>query len=162
MEPAAALIAAHRTLDEIFARFRELVVLGDGAAAAAVLGAYRALTADHAAAEEAHLVPGRGAAARWPDELYLGQHRKLLAAIDRVAERLVGLTAGVPGWRRRALAVLDAAAPLHHLAEHHHAAEEQDLFVTAAPAALAAVAERFAAGLAAQAAILAEADERLG
>lgn len=156
---SAALQAAHQFLDEVLARFRELVVAGDGARAAAVLAAYRALTAGHAAAEEELLIADR-VGGRWPPELYVGQHGKLLAAIDRVAALVPTLTGG-PGWRRQALVILDAAGPLVHLAEHHHAAEEQDLFVTAAPAALAEVAARFAASTAAVTAVLAEADRAL-
>lgn len=164
MSPVASLVAVHRTLDHVFARFRELVLAGDGARAAAVLEVYRALTAEHAAAEEALLVPHLDADARWPADLYTGQHAKLLAGIDRVAGALLGLRPGGAGWRAHALVVLDAAAPVHHLAEHHHQAEEQDLipFVAErAPAAVLEVATRFDAALAAHRATLADADAAL-
>ena len=64
MSPVASLVAVHEELDRVFARFRELVLIGDGARAAAVLATYGALTADHAAAEEALLVPLLDDAAR--------------------------------------------------------------------------------------------------
>jgi hypothetical protein len=99
MSPVASLVAVHEELDRVFARFRELVLIGDGARAAAVLATYGALTADHAAAEEALLVPLLDDAARWPAELYTGQHAKLLAAIARTADAVAGLAAGAPGWR---------------------------------------------------------------
>lgn len=158
------LAAVHRELDLAFARFRELVLIGDGAAAAAVLASYRALTVAHAADEEALLLPLLDARARWPAELYTGQHRKLIEAIDRVAATCVAVVAGAPGWRAAALATLDAAAPLHHLAEHHHLAEEHDLFAVVAaqdPARLAEVAARFWAVHAGHREVLADAARRL-
>jgi hypothetical protein len=164
MSPVASLVAVHEELDRVFARFRELVLIGDGARAAAVLATYGALTADHAAAEEALLVPLLDDAARWPAELYTGQHAKLLAAIARTADAVAGLAAGAPGWRTRALAALDTAAPLHHLAEHHHLAEEQDLLPLVGerePARLVEVAARFWATHAAHRAVLADADAAL-
>ncbi|MBK7075473.1 MAG: hypothetical protein IPH44_24600 [Myxococcales bacterium] len=160
MSPVASLVAVHEELDRVFAQFRELVLIGDGARAAAVLAVYQALTADHAAAEEALLVPLLDDAARWPADLYTGQHAKLLAAIDRAAAAVAGLAAGAPGWRARALAALDVAAPLHHLAEHHHLAEEQDLLPLVGerePARLVEVAARFWATHAAHRATLTEA-----
>ena len=45
MSPVASLVAVHEELDRVFARFRELVLIGDGARAAAVLAIYGALTA---------------------------------------------------------------------------------------------------------------------
>lgn len=165
MSPVASLVAVHEELHRVFAQFRELVLVGDGLHAAAVLAVYQALTADHAAAEEALLVPLLDDAARWPAELYTGQHAKLLAAIDRTAAAVAGLTAGAPGWRARALAVLDVAAPLHHLAEHHHLAEEQDLLPLLGerePARLVEVAARFWATHAAHRATLDAATAALG
>lgn len=136
----------HRVLEDVLARVRASVLLGDGVRAAATLAIYRTLVAEHAAAEERELLAIEPAARRWPDELYVGQHHKLLAAIDRVAGVLAALDAPRPGWPARALAVLDAAGPLVHLVEHHHRAEEDDLFPVVArhaPARLAAVAAAF-------------------
>ncbi|MBK9034833.1 MAG: hypothetical protein IPL61_26815 [Myxococcales bacterium] len=158
---AMPLVAVHRALDEVFARVRELLLIGDGARAAAVLTSYRALTEAHAAAEEAALVPLLDARARWPAELYLGQHRKLFEAIDRLAAACGAVVVGAPGWRTAALAALDAAVPLHHLAEHHHLAEEQDLFAVVAaqaPERLADVAAQFWVELDGHRAILEDAD----
>ncbi len=132
MAPDASLRVVHEQLDGIFASFRELVLVGDGRRAAAVLAAFRALTSAHAADEEAALVPLLDGSARWPAELYLGQHVKLLAGIERLGDGLDELAPGRSGWRRGALAVLDRAGPVLHLAEHHHLAEEQDLFVIVA------------------------------
>ncbi len=126
------MCAVHGQLDRIFALFRELVLVGDRGRAALVVAALRDLTASHAADEEAALVPLLDDTARWPAELYLGQHTKLLAGIDRLSASLDEIGPRRAGWRTAALAVLDLAAPMMHLAEHHHLAEEQDLFVIAA------------------------------
>lgn len=161
----AALVGVHHALDDAFALFRELVLVGDGARAAAVLSAYRTLTARHAADEERALVPLLGPAARWPAELYTGQHSKLLAGLERLAGAIGALRAGAGGWRRHALLVLDTAAPVHHLVEHHHLAEEQDLFVVAAaaqPALLVELAAGWNDEAAGFAALLAEARATLG
>jgi hypothetical protein len=164
MSPVASLVAVHQELDRVFARFRELLLVGDGVRAAAVLKAYGAMTADHAGAEETLLVPLLDDAARWPAELYTGQHAKLLAAIDRAVDAVVGVVAGTAGWRARALAALDVATPLMHLAEHHHLAEEQDLLPLVGerePARLVEVAARFWTIHATFRAALADADAAL-
>lgn len=140
------LLAVHRALDALFEDFREAALVGDGGRARARLAAYRALTADHADAEEHLLLSVTPDARRWPDELYLGQHVKLLAGLQRVEPLLVELSTARAGWQRTALAVLDAAATVRHLAEHHHLAEEQDLFVVVArqaPELLDEIAARF-------------------
>ncbi len=160
-----SLESVHRALDEMFGLFRELVLVGAGEAAATVLASYRALTARHAADEEAHLLPLLGADARWPAALYTGQHAKLLAGLDRVALVVAGLDARRPGWRRHALAVLDAAGSVHHLVEHHHLAEEQALFVevaAVAPEVLVRLAGEWHAEAATHAAALATAGVALG
>ncbi len=156
----SALIAVHHALDEQVGVFRELVLVGDGARAAAVLAAHRALTERHASDEEAHLVPLLAGGSRWPAELYTGQHAKLLAGLDRVLDAVAGLAAPRAGWRRHALGVLDALAPALHLADHHHRAEEQDLLVIAEardPALVAALARDWLAAAAAHDALLADA-----
>ncbi|MEZ4401171.1 MAG: hemerythrin domain-containing protein [Kofleriaceae bacterium] len=157
--------AVHAELDRVLACARELVVAGDGARAHRVLTIYRALTAGHADDEEALLVPLLDGAARWPPALYHGQHGKLLAGLDRVAPLVPALCASTPGWRRRALVILDALGPVVHLAEHHHQAEETDLFAVArarAPDRLDEVAARFWAAHAGVAPDLAEAAAALG
>lgn len=154
------LAAVHLALDDTFASFRELVLVGDGARASEVLEVYRVLTAAHAEAEERLLLPVTPAARRWPDELYRGQHVKLLAGIERVAPLVPAIAGPSPGWRTRALAALDAAGPLLHLSEHHHQAEESDLFLVVAraePARLDEVAREFWASHAAVRDVLARA-----
>ncbi len=154
-DPAAALRGIHVELDAIFELARELVVAGDGHHAARALAAYRALTARHAADEEALLLPHLPADARWPAGLYVGQHGKLLAGIDRAADVVAAVAAPAPRWRAMALCALDALIPVLHLAEHHHAAEEQALFPAVPAAALAAVVAAWPADLAAHADALA-------
>lgn len=120
----SALIAVHHALDEQVGVFRELVLVGDGARAAAVLAAHRALTERHARDEEAHLVPLLAGGSRWPAELYTGQHAKLLAGLDRVLDAVGGLAAPrrAPGggatrsacstrWRRRCTSRITTTAP---------------------------------------------------
>jgi hypothetical protein len=128
----AELVAIHHELDRVFAAFRELVLMGDERRAAAMLQAYRNLTARHADDEDRLLVPHLRDGARWPAELYTGQHEKLFAGIDRLATFVAAIRGGTAGWRGRALEALDAASRVHHLVEHHHLAEEQDLFPNAA------------------------------
>lgn len=140
--PAAALVAVHHELDALFTVVRELVVMGDGARAAAALAAYRALTAHHAADEEARLLPLLPADARWPAALYTGQHDKLLTGLDRALPAVAQVAAPAPRWRVAALCALDALIPVMHLAEHHHLAEEQALF----PHVPDALADELAAG----------------
>ena len=145
---SAALTEIHRDLDRIFELVRELIVVGDGAHAARALAAYRALTAGHAAAEEALLLPCLNADARWPAALYVGQHAKLLAGIDRAADVVAAVAAPAPRWRQMALCALDTLIPVLHLAEHHHLAEEQALFPHVPVARLAEVAATWPAELA--------------
>ena len=151
----AALIDFHRTLDAVFELARELIVVGDGVHAAQALAVYRALTAAHAADEERLLLPHLTADARWPAALYVGQHAKLLAGLDRAADVVARIAAPAPRWRTMALCALDALIPVLHLAEHHHAAEEQALFPCVPAAAVAAVAAAGARALADHAAVLA-------
>ncbi len=151
---ATALIELHRQLDEIFELARELVVAGQGARASEALAVYRALTADHAAAEEALLLPHLPADARWPAALYVGQHHKLLVGLDRAAPAVAAVAAPGLRWRIAALAALDTLIPVLHLAEHHHLAEEQALFPHAPREAVAAVAAAGAASLSVHAAVL--------
>lgn len=149
------MIDVHRQLDGVFELVRELVVAGQGARAGEALAVYRALTAEHAAAEERELLPHLPADARWPAALYVGQHHKLLAGIDRAAPAVAAVAAPGPRWRIAALCALDTLVPVLHLAEHHHLAEEQALFPHAPAEALAAVAALGASGLAAHADVLA-------
>ncbi len=131
------LIEIHQQLDQVFELTRELIVLGDGVHASRALAAYRALTAGHAAAEEALLLACLPDDARWPATLYTGQHVKLLVGMDRAIDVVAAVAAPAPRWRIMALCALDALIPVMHLAEHHHAAEELELFPHV-PAALAA------------------------
>lgn len=150
-----SLIEIHRRMDQVFELTRELLVSGDGAHAGRALATYRALTASHAAAEEALLVPCLPDAARWPASLYLGQHVKLLAGIDRAVDVVAAVAAPAPRWRIMALCALDALIPVMHLVEHHHAAEELELFPHVPPAIAAEVAAVGARDLEAHAEVLA-------
>ena len=150
-----ALLEIHHELDRIFELARELIVAGDGAHAARALAVYRALTAAHAAAEEELLLPHLPADARWPAALYVGQHGKLLAGLDRAADAVAAVVAPAPRWRVAALCALDVLIPVLHLAEHHHLAEEQALFPSVPPAQLALVAARWPDDLAPHADLLA-------
>jgi hypothetical protein len=157
-----ALREIHRELDRVFELARELLVAGDGHHAARALAAYGALTAGHAAAEEAMLLPFLPRDARWPASLYTGQHHKMVAGIDRVVPLVARVAAPAPRWRTLALCALDALIPVMHLAEHHHLAEEQELFPSVPAAQLAAVAAAFPADLAAHADSLAVCRAALG
>ncbi len=138
--PELSLIEIHQQLDAVFELTRELIVVGDGLHAGRALATYRALTAGHAAAEEALLLPCLPADARWPAELYSGQHVKLLVGMDRAVAVVAAIAAPAPRWRTMALCALDALIPVMHLAEHHHAAEELELFPHASAALAAEVA----------------------
>lgn len=152
---SAALVEIHHELDRVFELARELLVVGDGAHASRALAVYAALTARHAADEEALLLPHLPDDARWPASLYTGQHRKLLLSLDRVVGAIAQVDRAAPRWRLSVLAALDALIPVMHLAEHHHLAEEQELFPSVPAAQLAAIAAAFPADLAAHADTLA-------
>ena len=125
----AALNHAHADLEELFLVHQECLLVGAFAEATALLTAYRDLVELHMKHEEGRVLPlfAKAKETRWPEELYTGQHKKILALLARIetAQQKLALS---PGWRRRVIAVLETETTLKHLLEHHHLAEDQDLY----------------------------------
>ena len=84
----------------------------------------------HMRHEEEWLMPlyrQRGALPRFPEVLYLGQHRKMRAQLRALRAQLVALENG-PGVLAAIISAFDREASYKHLAEHHDGAEAQGLF----------------------------------
>jgi hypothetical protein len=124
------LRALHRTLDRVFAVHQELLVLLDFQLAVDVLEAHLRLLRLHMKHEEHWLLPAYRALGEWPrfpEALYLGQHRKLLAQLQRAQSRLSERSAfgSVP---EAVIAILDLETTYKHISEHHDEAEANGLF----------------------------------
>ena len=123
---------AHAELGELFLVHQECLLIGEIALAREVLAAYRSALRLHMQHEEELVMPIylRAESPRWPEELYTGQHEKLLALLDRVEAALTPLDrAGV--WRRAVIEVLEIETSFKHLVDHHHLAEDQAFYPTA-------------------------------
>jgi len=126
-----SLRALHRMLDAVFTLHQELLVILELGLAQDVFDTHLLLLRLHMKHEEDWLLPAYralGAWPRFPEVLYLGQHRKLLAQLERVRSRLNQYrTSGnfTPG---AALRILDLETTYKHLSEHHDQAEAQGLF----------------------------------
>jgi len=126
-----SLRALHRTLDAVFALHQELLVVLQLGLAREVFDSHLALLRLHMKHEEDWLLPAYcalGAWPRFPDVLYLGQHRKLILQLERIRVRLSDGCFTQASTPRAALAILDLETSYKHLSEHHDQAEAQGLF----------------------------------
>jgi hypothetical protein len=126
-----SLRALHRMLDAVFTLHQELLVMLELGLAEDVFDAHLLLLRLHMKHEEDWLLPAYralGAWPRFPEVLYLGQHRKLLAQLQRVRSGLSQYRAAGDASPRAALAILDLETTYKHLSEHHDQAEAQGLF----------------------------------
>lgn len=126
-----SLRALHRTLDAVFTLHQELLVVLEMGLAADVFDTHLLLLRLHMKHEEDWLLPAYralGAWPRFPEVLYLGQHRKLLAQLERVRSRLSQSRLARPSTPRAAVAILELETTYKHLSEHHDQAEAQGLF----------------------------------
>jgi hypothetical protein len=81
--------------------------------------------------EEDWLLPayiGLGTCQRFPEVLYLGQHRKLVAQLQRIGLRLRERCSARRATPQVVLAILDLEATYKHLSDHHDQAEALGLF----------------------------------
>jgi hypothetical protein len=118
-------------LDAVFSLHQELLVVLEMELAEDVFDTHLLLLQLHMKHEEDWLLPayrGLGAWPRFPELLYLGQHRKLLAQLQRVRSRLSQYRAAGNSTPLAALAILDLETTYKHLSEHHDQAEAQGLF----------------------------------
>jgi hypothetical protein len=127
-----ALNDAHEELGEMFLLHQECLVAGHFELARELLGAYRSMIQLHMRHEEQLVMPIylRAENPRWPQELYTGQHEKLLALLDR-AEGVLKDAHKAGAWRRTSIEILDIQSTFKNLVEHHHLAEDQAFYPTA-------------------------------
>ena len=126
-----SLRVLHRTLDAVFALHQELLVVQETELAEEVFALHLTLLRLHMKHEEEWLLPiycRQGALPRFPEVLYLGQHRKMLALLERVELRFVDRCRSRKSIPQTVLAVLDLETTYKHLSEHHDQAEAQGLF----------------------------------
>lgn len=108
----------------------ERLALLDGRVSRAreLLALLRELQERHVEQEENELIPYLPESARWPPRVYLAEHRKLSAMLDKLQRVLLPLPAQVEEGATR-LALLDMQAPFRHVLEHHFEREETGLLV---------------------------------
>lgn len=163
----------HAELDEVFALHQEALVTLDFELAGDLLAAYVRLLKTHMRHEEQLILPifeRAGPVARWPVNLYTGQHEKLLRLLEEAGNAVIGLRKLEQGRRRAAIALITNEASYKHLLEHHDGAERQGLYPivdqTAAPDEQARVLEQiraeWRAALEREAPLLARARELFG
>jgi hypothetical protein len=126
-----SLRALHRMLDAVFTLHQELVVVLELDLAQQVFDTHLSLLRLHMKHEEDWLLPAYralGAYPRFPEVLYLGQHRKLLAQLERARSRISQSRSDRNCTPRAALEILELETTFKHLSEHHDQAEAQGLF----------------------------------
>jgi len=126
-----SLRALHRSLDAVFSLHQELLVVLELELAEAVFDSHLTLLRLHMKHEEDWLLPvycALGTVPRFPEALYLGQHRKLVTLLERIRQRMGEQQAAGPATPRAALSILDLETTYKHLAEHHDQAEANGLF----------------------------------
>jgi hemerythrin-like domain-containing protein len=139
----------HAELDEVFALHQEALVLLDFELAGELLAAYVRLLKTHMRHEEQLILPifeRAGPIARWPVNLYTGQHEKMLRLLEEAGSSVIALRKLEHGRRRGAIALITNEASYQHLVEHHDGAERQGLYAvvdeTATPEEQAHVLEQ--------------------
>lgn len=121
----------HGYLRELFELQREALIERDGALAAAFAQLHWQMLACHIDTEDTLLIPllaELGDGVRWPSDVYLLEHRKIMRLSARLIERLSGAGEELLS-RRQSLRLLDGQHVLMHLLEHHEQREEKALVV---------------------------------
>ncbi len=124
------LLCAHDALDAMFAVHQEMLLLRRVSWAVEVLEAYQDLLRLHMRHEEELLFPifeRPPAHPRWPLVLYTGQHKKMLALLERILEALRNQSQDTM-TRAFVIRVLELETTYKHLGEHHDGAERQGFF----------------------------------
>ena len=124
----------HQTLDEIFLRHQEAVLLARLDDAMVLFSSFKALHQVHMDFEDQVLLPKLETLdnpGRWPGSLYKSEHAKIQQLMDRVEYNLRPLrTARLQDQvsRRAIIAILDQEKTFKGVCEHHHEREEMALF----------------------------------
>lgn len=127
------LLITHDELTELLLNHQEALLDRDIAEAARRLDAFETLLRPHMRYEDQVLLPVYKRAGRvpgGPEELFTGEHRKLLEFIARIRE-LLNLAAAAPAGRARnhaVAAIFDEEASFKNLLSHHDARERNILY----------------------------------
>ncbi len=123
----------HQTLNEIFLRHQEAVLLTRLDDAMALFGSFKQLHQLHLDFEDQVLLPKLSTLdnpGRWPESLYKSEHAKIQQLVNRVENSLRPLrTARLQdrASRRAIIAILDQQKTFKGVCEHHQEREEMAL-----------------------------------
>ena len=128
-----ALLEVHERLDETFLAHQEALLERDIVLAAEHLHGFGQALRSHIRVEEQILLPVyrraepvRGGAA----ELFLAEHKKLCAFLDRFEQIMRQMEDRPPDLKRRILHLLDLETSFKNLMEHHDLRERNILYPT--------------------------------
>lgn len=156
--PLAALQEEHAGFFAAYTRYQVALMGCEADRAAVELAGLRAALAEHAALEDAVLVPiYRAVLAEGPIEgggleLFAAEHQKLERLAAAMAERLAPFVAGAPLSPEEALGLIEAGFTFKHLLEHHTQREDRAFYPAVAARAAGREGEVWAALDAARAA----------
>lgn len=125
------LVRVHEELNELFLAHQEALLEQDIARARERLQQYEHALLAHMLPEEEVLLPvyaRAGAIPGGPQELFLGEHRKMREFLQRFQATLAELGSHPPDLRRRLIGLLDEQAMFKHLVEHHDLRERNILY----------------------------------
>jgi iron-sulfur cluster repair protein YtfE (RIC family) len=125
------LLETHRELDELFLRHQEALLALDLWLAGERLDEFERQLRSHIRLEEERLLPlyrRAGPLAGGAPELFSSEHRKMLALLGTLRERLAGLDADQFDLPREVLQLLEHETMFKHLVEHHDLRERKILY----------------------------------
>lgn len=126
-----SLLETHGAISELLLRHQEALLELDLGAAVERFERFEAALRTHATQEEEVLLPVYEQAGPLPGgsaELFRGEHRKMLARADRIAQALRSFEPGDPVLRRKILQLFDEEAVLKSLLAHHDERERNLLY----------------------------------
>ncbi len=126
-------LTLHEQLVELFLDHQDALLSVDVPTALARLDRYERLLLDHMRVEEDRWLPlyaeRAGRPPGGPIELFLGEHRKMRAFLERFRETLGRIASEDEKMARRSvLALFDRQAMYKHLVEHHDLREKNVLY----------------------------------
>lgn len=125
------LLNLHGQLNDLFLRHQESLIARRFAEAARRLTAFRRLIRRHIHDEEQRLLPlydaRAGVIPGGPVELFVGEHRKIVAFLDSFRAELRRIRS-LRSPSRAILALMDRQAMFKHLMEHHDSREKNILY----------------------------------
>jgi hemerythrin-like domain-containing protein len=128
-----SLVSVHEGLNELFLLHQEALLRRDVRLALERLLDYERALLAHMRPEEEILLPVYERAGRIPGgpiELFLGEHKKMLAFIARFKATLEQLRGAGSDLDRRIIKLFDEQAMFKHLVEHHDLRERNILYPT--------------------------------